>query len=107
MDTTMQLAPLSEARKTPQADLPYPLSSYLDEDGAPRHNGMWPGFGWEGSCVDSTISADAVAAMQWCHDQGFINHTTKNFYNKPLRTWCVEREAKKCAALLAKLGYPL
>lgn len=103
-------------RSIPQEQLPPPLQSYADEKGVPRYSGYWPGFGWEGACADVAISTDSPDALQWVHDQGFIDHDTKTFYNDPLRRYCEQmvkdtsgREgarAPKCARLLKKLGYP-
>ena len=103
------------ARQIPQGQLPLPLTSYHDEVGVPRYSGYWPGFGWEGTCADTAISTDSPDALQWCHDQGFINADTKTFFDTPLRRLCESMvdtpeggkrvRAPKCAALLKKLGY--
>lgn len=93
------------ARQLKQEALPAPIPAYADDRGVPFFGGYWPGFGWEGHCVDVTIGADSPDAMQFCHDHGFIDHSTVTFFNTPLRALC-EQRAPKCAALLAKLGYP-
>lgn len=95
----------TEPRKLPQESLPAPLPSYADEQGVPRHGGYWNGFGWEGHCVDVAIGADSPDAMQWCHDMGFIDHSTKTFFNTPVRALC-EQRAPGCAKVLKRLGYP-
>lgn len=91
-------------RTLPQEAFPPPLEAFRDTNasGTPY---VWAGFGWEGWCVDRAIGVDAPDAMQFCHDQGFIDHTTKTLYNTPLRKFCDER-APKCAKVLKKLGYP-
>lgn len=102
----------SPARKIPPEQMPLlataderRLASYVDEAGVPRSNGNWPGFGWEGTCVDVAVSTDSPDAMRWCHEQGFIDHDTKTFFNTPLRVLC-EQRAPKCAKVLKALGYP-
>lgn len=101
--TRAQTAKISP-REIPQSELPPPLEQFQ----ATRPNGAdmtYPGFGWEGYCVDRSISTDSPDAMKWCHEQGLINHTSKTLYNTPLLKFCRER-APKCADVLAKLGYP-
>jgi hypothetical protein len=111
-----QMDTKTNPRNIPQEQLPFPLTSYADETGAPRSGGYWPGFGWEGTCCDVAIGTDSPDALQWCHDQGFITTESQTFFNIPLRRYCAQmvtdksgREgarAPKCARLLAKLGYP-
>lgn len=103
------------AREIPQDKLPWPIQKY--EQTTPRGEPMvYGGFGWEGSSVDACISADSLDGMRFCHEQGFIDSSTKTFFNTPLRAYCEGlREladgsevmrAPKCAALLESLGYP-
>ena len=93
------------ARSIPQDQLPHPIQQFQ----ATHPNGMpycWPGFGWEGYSVDCTISVDAPDAMRWCHENGLIDHATRDFFNRPIRQLCQPR-APKCAKVLKELGYPL
>lgn len=92
-------------RTLPQDALPHPLQAFQ----ATTANGMpyvYPGFGWEGSMCDRAIGTDSADALQFLHDHGIINHSTKDFFSRTLRTHCERYGAKKCAALLKKLGYP-
>lgn len=91
-------------RELPQEALPHPLEAFT----ATTPNGFpmsYPGFGWEGYCIDRCISGDWPDAMKWCHDFGLINHDTRTVYNWTLRRLC-EQRAPKCAKVLAKLDYP-
>lgn len=81
---------------------PPPLMKWTPPGGL---NGSWGLFGWEGAMADLAVSQDAPDALEWLHEHGIVSHETRTFFNTPLRDLCIDR-APKCAALLAKLGYP-
>lgn len=106
-------------RSLPPEALPWPLEPFraTTANGPPY---LYGGFGYEGVMADKAIAADSPDALRLLHEYGCVDHTTRTFFNTPLRRFCgqlvkvpdgngeeVEQvRAPKCEALLAELGYP-
>lgn len=60
----------------------------------------------DGPCIETAINKDSVPMLEECIQRGMIDKTSRAIDCKSILVYARYRNAEKCAAHLAKLGYP-